>query len=73
MLGYYNPTAESNVYYVCPPGSYADDLPGASSCTLASPGNYAPLPASTFNTGYLSCETSLLAGAAVCNSGRVKC
>ena len=69
VSGYYNPTAGSNVYYACPPGSYTNERAGAS-CDLAGPGYYAPFPAST---ELLPCTTSLLPGAVVCNSGRVLC
>ena len=69
IAGHYNPTAGSNVYYACPLGSYRT-LAGYSSCVLAAASYYMPFPGSLVSW---SCATSLMAGAVVCNSGRVTC
>ena len=73
VSGHYNPTAGSNVYYACPPGSYraSSGSIGSSSCTLSTSGSYMPFSGSSVSVASFPCATSLLPGASLCNSGRL--
>ena len=69
LSGYFNPTAGTNIYYACQPGTFASS-PGSTACRLADDGAFMPLVASA---AQWSCSTTLLDGSLTCNTGPALC